>query len=598
MTRVASDVRSANEIFSGALLEALVEAGVTHLCLCPGSRSTPLAAAAARTAGLVLHPHLDERACGFFGLGIARASRTPVALVCTSGTAAANFLPAIIEAFYSRAPLIALTADRPPELRAWGAGQTIDQPRLFGSHVRLFAEAPTPGPELALAPYARMLATRAVATALGRPAGPVHLNLPFREPLEPTPGVAACLPVAVSGSGASVHCDVQTADRTPPASTVSRLAARMAGTPCGVLVAGPTDRDAALAPGASRLARQLGWPLLAEPISQLRCGPHASRTPVIAHYDAFLRDARFAREHVPRLVICLGDTPTSKPLRRWLEADPETAFVRVDPDAAWNDPAHRGGDVLQMDAARLCDALCEALPDEPTGATKPWMEAFLAADRACARAFDEALASEPRLLTPSLVRTVADSLPAEACVFVSNSMAVRDVDGFWPASERRIRFLCNRGANGIDGIVSTALGASCAVRGPTVLLTGDLAFLHDVGGLFAARRHEPSCTIVVANDDGGGIFSLLPIADQGESVRFSALFTLEHGLSVAPAAALYGLESVRAASVHELRRALVASIGRPGVRIIEVPIERQANLAHHRALWSAAATLAAGRGRS
>jgi 2-succinyl-5-enolpyruvyl-6-hydroxy-3-cyclohexene-1-carboxylate synthase len=586
----AHPLRDGNQAFAAALFDELARAGVLHVCLCPGSRSTPLVVAAARTPGLTLHPQLDERSAAFFALGLARASRQPVALVCTSGTAAANFLPAVVEAHYARVPLVVLTADRPPELRGWGAGQTIDQVGLFGRHVRLFVEAPVPGPGLALERYARALADRAVATALDVPSGPVHLNLPFREPLEPMLDGDS----AFSLPGSSVeprrrrpHLATQRGRAVPAPALVSRLAAELAAEPRGVLVAGPTDRDSELASAAARLARALDWPLFAEPISQLRSGPHTDGVALVAHSDAFLRDADFARAHVPGLVLRLGDTPTSKPLRQWLEAAPSTRLVLVDPDAAWHDPSHRGGEALQVDAALLCDALAAALETWRPRATARWTSDFLRADRACARTFDEVLAVEPRLLAPAVVRTIAAALPDGATLFVSNSMAVRDVDTFWPASDRALRVLCNRGANGIDGVVSTALGASLAGPGPTVLLTGDLAFLHDVGGLFAARDLAASCTIVVMNDDGGGIFSFLPIAGHGERVRFRELFTLAHGLSVGPAAALYGLAYQRVVDAAGLRQALAGAVGEPGVRVIEVPIEREANVAHHRALWCA-----------
>jgi 2-succinyl-5-enolpyruvyl-6-hydroxy-3-cyclohexene-1-carboxylate synthase len=583
-------LRDGNQAFAAALFGELARAGVSHVCLCPGSRSTPLVVAAARTPGLVLHPHLDERSAAFFALGLARASRRAVALVCTSGTAVANFLPAVVEAHYARVPLVVLTADRPPELRDWGAGQTIDQLRLFGSHVRLFVEAPAPGPGLALEAYARALADRAVATALAAPSGPVHLNLPFREPLEP----AQDMPSPFGGSAQEgglrdpgAYLATVRGRLAPAPSLVSRLAAQLAAEQRGVLVAGPTDRDPELATAAVRLARALGWPLLAEPISQLRSGRHGEGAAIVAHYDAFLRDDTFARAHVPGTVLRLGDTPTSKPLRQWLDADPTARLVLVDPDGAWHDPAHRGGEALQVDAALLCDALADVLEAWPPRPPARWTGDFLRADRACARSFDEVLAVEPRLLSPAVVRALAASLPDAATLFVSNSMAVRDVDTFWPVSDRALRVLCNRGANGIDGVVSTALGASLASPGPTVLLTGDLAFLHDVGGLFAARELASSCTILVLNDDGGGIFSFLPIAAQGERVRFRELFTLAHGLTLGPAAALYGLPYERLTDGAGLRRALADTVGAPGVRVIEVPIEREANVAHHRAIWCA-----------
>jgi 2-succinyl-5-enolpyruvyl-6-hydroxy-3-cyclohexene-1-carboxylate synthase len=584
--------RDANQAFSGALLGALARAGVEHVCLCPGSRSTPLAVAAARTPGLTIHAQLDERSAGFFGLGLARASRRPVALVCTSGTAAANFLPAVVEAHWARIPLLVLTADRPAELRGWGAGQTVDQIRLYGSHVRLFVEAPTPAADVDLGPYARALAARAFHTALGPPPGPVHLNLPFREPLEPLradPGTT----IAETGASSrpaldAAHFAVASGTLAPTPALVSEVAAALAAEPNGVIVAGCMDREPRLATAIASLASVLDWPLLAEPISQLRSGPHVKNAPVVAHHDAFLRDARFARAHAPSAVLRFGDSPTSKPLRQWLETDPATRLYLVDPDGVWQDPTHRPGRVLQVDPVMLCESLLGVLPtSDAAPSVQSFRAAFLTADRACARSFEHALTREARLFAPAVVREVAAALPDGASLFVSNSMPVRDVDTFWPVSERRLRVLCNRGANGIDGIVSTALGASCASTGPTLLLTGDLAFLHDVGGLFAARRLGSSCTIVVLHDDGGGIFSFLPIADHGESVRFQELFTLSHGLALGPAAQLYGLSHTRVSDVAALRHALETSVGEPGTRVIEVAIDREANVAHHRELWRA-----------
>ncbi len=591
-------VRCENQRFAMSLLGALARAGVQHVCMCPGSRSTPLVVAAARTPGIALHVHLDERCAAFFGLGIARASRSPVALVCTSGTAAANFLPAVVEAYHARAPLVVLTADRPPELRDVGAGQTIDQVRLFGSHVRLFAEAPVPSAGIDLVRYARGLAARAVAAATGPPAGPVHLNLPFREPLEPAvddPGEPFAQ--GAPGQAETFEAAAERGVLAPPAHLVESLAAELSSEPRGLIVAGPTDREPRLAAAAARLSRALGWPVLAEPISQLRSGPHVAGAPVVAHYDAFLRDPQFAADHAPGLVLRLGDTPTSKPLRQYLDADLKTRLLLVDPDGAWHDPTHRAGRTVRADAALLCDALAGAVSARrPAATTSLWRDDFLAADRACAQTFEEVLAVEPRLLPPAVVRTLAGALPDGATLFVSNSMAVRDVDTFWPASERGLRALCNRGANGIDGIVSTALGTSLASDGPTAVLTGDLAFLHDVGGLFAARQVERSCTFVVLHDDGGGIFSFLPIATLGDRVRFDDLFTLPHGIALAAAADLYGVEYVRAGDLPSLRRALGNAIGIPGIRVIEVPIDREANVAHHRALWRSVSAALGGLG--
>lgn len=579
-------LRGGNHEFAAALLGGLASSGVRDLCLCPGSRSTPLAVAAARTPGLRVQAHLDERSAGFFALGVARASRRPVALVCTSGTAAANFLPAVVEAHYARVPLLLLTADRPAELRDWGAGQTIDQIRLYGAHVRRFFEAPTPSAGLDLASHGRMLAARAVAAAWGRPPGPVHLNLPFREPLEPSTGPLSAPPAerhpTVSPSGPAQ------APLAGPAE-VEAIAAHLAGARRGVLVAGPVDRDPVLAGAVARLARALGWPLLAEPTAQLRSGAFLRGVAVTAHHDAFLRETRFATAHVPDLVLRLGDSPTGKSLRRWLETDLGTRLVLLDPDGVFHDPAQRADLILGFEPAPLCDEVAAALERAGARPLSPFGHALLRADRACARAFEATLGGEPRIFSPAVVRALASALPEGATLYLSNSMAVRDADGFWPVGARALRVLCNRGANGIDGVVSSALGASLRSDGPTVLLTGDLAFLHDVGGLFAARHVEGSCTIVVLHDDGGGIFSFLPIAAHGEAVRFREHFTLPHGLALGPAAALYGLDHRRTDSADALQRALAETVGTRGVHLIEVPLDADGNVAHHRALWRAAA---------
>ncbi|CAG1008566.1 2-succinyl-5-enolpyruvyl-6-hydroxy-3-cyclohexene-1-carboxylate synthase [Myxococcaceae bacterium] len=581
-----SGLREANFVFASALLEGLVSGGVDTMCLCPGSRSTPLVAAAARLPGLRIRSHLDERSAAFFALGVARASRRPVAIVCTSGTAAANFLPAVVEANHARVPLLVLSADRPAELRDCGAGQTIDQVRLYGSNVRAFFEAPTPSPGLELERLARSLASRAVRAALGRAWGPVHLNLPFREPLEP-PLESASLPQRPSSRAIEAVIAPTRHAEGASAEAVDRMARRFSDAERGVIVAGPIDRDPELAASVGRLARSLGWPILAEPISQLRAGEALGDAVVTAHHDAFLRDAAFAATKRPDLALRIGDTPTGKPLRRWLEADPETEIWLIDPDGVGHDPSRRASAILSLEPAPLCAAVASKIEAIGPRAPSALARALGRADSIAARVIESRLDASETLLTPAAVREVAASLPDAASVFLSNSMPVRDADTFWPVRPRSLRFFANRGANGIDGIVSTALGVASAGTAPLVLVSGDLAFLHDVGGLFAARDFEGSCTIVVLNDDGGGIFSFLPIAEHGESVRFRELFRLEHGIDLAPAAALYGLGFERARTRAELHAALGKSIGARGVRIIEVPIDPAENLEQHRELWRA-----------
>ncbi|MEB2346834.1 MAG: 2-succinyl-5-enolpyruvyl-6-hydroxy-3-cyclohexene-1-carboxylic-acid synthase [Deltaproteobacteria bacterium] len=582
-----------NLLFAGALFEELAAAGVRHACLCPGSRSAPLAIAAAATPGLRVWTHVDERAAAFFALGLAKAARAPVALLCTSGTAAANFLPAVIEASFARVPLVVLTADRPPELRDWGAAQTIDQLRLFGTHVRWFAELPPPEPRPALLRHLRATAARAAAVASGPPAGPVHLNLPYREPLEPTPlaGDREALAEATPACGAPrPRLRVRAARAEADPEQVRRLAAQVRATRCGVLLCGPDDRDPALAAAAARFARAAGWPLLADGASPLRRGPHVPATPVCGAHDAFLRAERFAARQAPELVLRLGAPPTSQATARWLDRHPDAELWIADPEGGFADPGHAAREILRADPAALCHALADRLEAQAPRAASPWLAAFLAAERLAQAVLTRGIAAEPRAFAPAVVRALARALPEGAALFASNSMPVRDVEGFLPPAPRRLRVLASRGANGIDGIPSTALGAAAALGAPLALLTGDLAFLHDVGGLLAARRHGLSALIVVANDDGGGIFSHLPVAQFGSAFDFETLFAAPHGADLSLATALAGGRHEIVTEAAALDAALARGLAAGGLQVVEVPMERAANTAHHRALWQAVAT--------
>lgn len=576
--------------FATSLLAGLARSGIQHVSLCPGSRSTPLAIAAARTPGLRLHVHVDERSAAFFALGAARATRRPAALICTSGTAAANFHPAIVEARYGRVPLVVLTADRPPELREWGAGQTIDQTKLFGTSVLLFAEAPVPAPGVALPGYAQALASRAAAVAAGPPAGPVHLNLPFREPLEPPePPLDAARPPDVRDAETRIpHLHTRMSSRCADPALLDEIERDLRASARGVIACGAQDRDAGLPAALARLASALGWPVLAESTSQLRSGAHVRSAPFAAHFDLFLRAPACTERWAPDCVLRFGDTPTGRPLRSFLAANAGARRIDVDPDGTFHQPAHAPATLLVADPAPLCHALAarfEAARPAPSALLRPVLEA----DALAAASIGRVLRAEPALLAPEVVRSLAASIPDGATLVLSSSMPVRDADAFWPLSERRLRVLCNKGANGIDGVVSTALGAATAEDTPVVLLTGDLAFLHDVGGLFAARHVRGSCTIVVLHDDGGSIFSYLPIAARAGADAFRELFRVPHGLALAPAAALYGLRHERVPSREALAGALARSVGRPGVHVIEVPIDAASNEAHHHALWRAVA---------
>jgi 2-succinyl-5-enolpyruvyl-6-hydroxy-3-cyclohexene-1-carboxylate synthase len=576
-----------NLAFAGALFEELVGGGVRHVAVCPGSRSAPLALAAARATGLVLSTHHDERSAAFFALGLAKASRAPVAIVCTSGTAAANLLPAAVEAFHARVPLVLLTADRPPELRGVGAPQTIDQGRLFGASVRFFAEAALPEPDAASIRHARVLACRALAAACGETLGPVHLNLPFREPLDArTVAADACeTDLATAGRAPEPYTRVRQASPEPDADALAFVESLVREHARGVVAVGPLDLDEESAAAIAAFAERAGWPLLADPAAQLRAGPPAASAACIAHADWILRSEAFAAEHAADVVLRVGPIPTSKAFRLWLERRPPRHLAVIDPGTHWEDPSLLASDLLRVAPGRLAERLlCRSALRTPLRPDSAWLAAWRDADTAASRVIAAARDRASVPTTPALVASLADALPDGALLYVANSMAIRDLDAFWPRGPRRVRVLANRGANGIDGLVSSALGAAAAHGGPTVLLTGDLAFLHDVGALAAARRLGVSLTIVVVNDDGGGIFSFLPVAGSEDPARFDALFRVPHGQDLARIAAGFGAMAVRADDRAGLGDALRAAIAAPGVAVVEVPLDRASDVALRRSI--------------
>lgn len=598
-----------NAAAAAALVDELVRAGVRDVCVSPGSRSTPLALAAANAAKLRLFVHLDERAAGFFALGLAKASRKPVALICTSGTAAANYLPAIVEASLARVPLVVLTADRPPELRDCGAPQTIDQLRLYGSFARLFIELPLPEPTAGSLRQIRATAARAVAASTASPPGPVQLNVPFREPLEPVcveSDIAALREIAgdialVGREDAPWLDVVHATPSAPDARLVDALADVIAATPDGVIHCGPQEHDPALSGALARLADAAGWAFLADAASQARSGTRPGRATPITTHDAWLRDPVVASALRPELVLAFGGSPISRATQEWLARHAERLW-RVDPDGRRDDPSHLAERLVHADPTALADALAFAVAERRgignahargnKDASGALATRFREIDRRARIAIDEAIAAESELFGPRVLQELAAALPDGAALFLSNSMSIREADGFLAASPSALRILCNRGANGIDGITSSAFGAAAALDAPLALLTGDLAFLHDVGGLLAASRHSLRATIVVLNDDGGGIFSYLPIARVADPDDFRTLFSTPHGRDLSHATALAGGRHRRVSSAVELTLALKEAIPADGLDVIEVPICGTESVAHHRALWDVAARVA------
>jgi 2-succinyl-5-enolpyruvyl-6-hydroxy-3-cyclohexene-1-carboxylate synthase len=562
--------RSANLTVAAAITEELVRSGVRHAVSCPGGRSAALAVA------LATHPALrdwvvtDERSAGFFALGMARELRAPVALVCTSGTAAANLLPAVVEASRSEVPLVVLTADRPPEVRDFGAAQTIDQVRLYGSHVRWSADAPSPGEHGDLERYFRTLVCRAVSVANGAAPGPVHLNLPMREPLVPS----GSLPVLPATSGSRPAVRVARAAAAPAPSDLDLLA-EICSEERGVIVCGPRAGLGDVPEVVAALAARVGWPLLADPLSDLRFRPETTAVQADG-YDLLLRDEAFAAAHRPRAVLQVGAVPVSKPLERLLAAARAPEHVLVASPGTWPDPLHVATTVVQADAAATLRGLLERAPARARGA---WWADWRAASEAVRSAVGGRLARETRLFEGKVFGELLRAVPADTLVHVGNSMPVRDLDTFGAAGAGRVDVAGNRGANGIDGVLSTALGAAAVGRRPVVLVVGDLSFLHDLGGLQIAARHRLSALVVVIDNDGGGVFSFLPQAGYGDV--FERHFAAPHGLDLAPLAAAAGARVHRVGAWDDFHDTAARACAAPGLDVVVVPSDRASNATMH-----------------
>lgn len=559
---------NAGRAFALVAVDEFVRHGITDAVLAPGSRSTPLALAFAEDERIRLHVRIDERSASFTAVGLARVSGRPVPLLCTSGTAAAEFHAAVLEADQGRVPLLVLTADRPPELRGIGANQTVDQIKLYGGAVRWFHELGVPEARPDAVRYWRSTLSEAVAAASGAagPPGPVHLNLPLREPLIATD----------DGVGFGYDLDGRDGGRPWTTATAGHrtwpddAAARVAGAATGVVVAGD-GLDARDAAAVVAFAAARGWPLVAEPHSNARRGPTA-----LGGCDAVLRDPSFRAAHAPDVVVVAGRVGLSRALTEWLVALPDaSAVVVVDRHGAWWDPTRSAATVVAADAAGLADVGGAAAPEQ-------WLADWRRGATLAQAAVDDLLAAEG-LTEPRVARDLAATIPDGSLLAVASSMPIRDLD-LTMRPRDGVRVVANRGVSGIDGFVSTAVGAALAHAGPSYAFAGDLSALHDVNGLLADPA--PDLTVVVVNNDGGGIFSLLPQAGL-DATSFERVFGTPHGVAPADVARAYGVRHAMVGDIETLHR-LVAERPR-GILLAEVRTERRANADLHRRLTAAAA---------
>ncbi|MFC4407054.1 2-succinyl-5-enolpyruvyl-6-hydroxy-3-cyclohexene-1-carboxylic-acid synthase [Haloarchaeobius iranensis] len=575
-----SEYPNRNVLWAETLVDELAAGGLTTACIAPGSRSTPLTVAFDAHDDVETFSHLDERSAAFFALGRGRRTGEPTALVCTSGTAAANFHPAVIEANQARVPLLALTADRPPELRDSGANQTVDQEKLYGSAVRWYRDLPEPEPTPRKLRRLRTDAARALAEATGSDAGPVHLNCPFRKPLEPTP-VAGDVPAdwhagdeqAAAGRGDGPYVRRQQGRPALADAALADLASAIEAADTGLILAGPADpttlADDDWPAAVGELAAATNFPVLADPLSGVRFGERPGDATVLGGYDGYVHALDLDLD--PDIVLRFGASATSKPLRRAL-ADTDARQVLVDPMGEWRDAEFVCSDLVVADPTGTARSLAAAVAGP---GDSRFADRLADAEARYWAHVEEFLTDE----TPegAVAHRVLAEAPDPATVFVSNSMAVRDADRFGEPRAADLTVLANRGASGIDGVLSTAFGAGSATDEQLVLLTGDLAYYHDMNGLLALARCGVDATIVCVNNDGGGIFHLLPI--EAFDPPFTDQFVTPHGLDFAATGELYDL-SFQRVPADEFGDAYRASLAMDGTQVIEVPFDADAS---HRA---------------
>ncbi|MFF5994158.1 2-succinyl-5-enolpyruvyl-6-hydroxy-3-cyclohexene-1-carboxylic-acid synthase [Lysinibacillus sp. KU-BSD001] len=561
---------SEREILSNyvyTIVASLVQNGVEQVVISPGSRSTPLAYAFAHTKEIEVFRQVDERAAAFFALGLAKRAGKPVVLLCTSGTAAANYFPAIVEAKYARVPLIVITADRPHELREVGAPQAINQIHLYGEQVKWFAEFPIPDDAKPTLPFIERHTARAVAIAMSAPFGPVHLNIPFREPLL----VDFCDLPTLRYQG-NILNPYSLSDEAK-----SVLEKRITQSQKGVFIVGelPLNTDVH---HLWELIRRAKWPVMVESLSNMRGNvPEDCKPYVISTYDAILKNATFKKAACPDTVIRFGAQPVSKFLSMFITESMPAHYIVVDEDPMFRDSTstatafihakidHAFGNLTiesRMEASYL------ALWQQAQAIAMKHIEHYIEREQ------DEG----------ALVGKMLQCLPEASDVFASSSMPIRDIDTFYTPSEKDIHIIANRGANGIDGVVSTVFGYSAGNSRHTYLLIGDLAFLHDSNAFLATRYQNCELTIIVMNNDGGGIFSYLP--QSSVEHHYEDLFGTPTGLTFEQIAVMYDLHYTKVTEPAAFVEAIYVPNEKP-VRLIEVFTNRAENVVTHRKLWQA-----------
>lgn len=554
-----------------AFVEQLKDSGVDEVVISPGSRSTPLALVMAEHPHIKTYINIDERSAGFFALGLAKKKRKPVALLCTSGTAAANYFPSIIEAHYARVPLLVITADRPHELREVGAPQAINQIHLYGNYVKWFMDAPLPEDRQETIQNVKMIVSRGVFEATKKPYGPVHLNMPFRAPL--VPDLKALTPLQKQETKSIYQ---QSSNAVLSEEMFEQIANRLKSVKKGLIICGELYEEG-FASSVLSLAETLQFPILADPLSQLRFGHH-SKEMIIENYDTILKDEHIYDFLQPELIIRFGAMPVSKSLSLFLQKHTHLEQLVVDHGGGWRDPSLFAKHHLYCSEKVFCDEIFSHLNKQKHETDGTWFHQWNKANLIVQSFVGDVIGEREGLFEGRLYIELQKLLPQECNVVIGNSMPIRDVDTFFQSSDKKLHLYANRGANGIDGVVSTALGISATSNLPTYLIIGDLSFYHDLNGLLAAKMHDLNITILLVNNNGGGIFSFLP--QSSEKKHFETLFGTPTNLNFEYAAKMYDLQYEKIEAWDELHKHFMSEDS--GIRILEIVTNRHNRVEIHR----------------
>lgn len=575
-----------NIFWTETFVDELTSLGVKYACISPGSRNTPLTLAFAQNKKIKSFVIIDERSCGFFALGLAKEHGSPVAIVCTSGTATAELYPSIIEAYQQRVPLIICTADRPPESLDCGANQTINQNNLYRNHIRWFVDAGLPEPTERRIKHIRVLTRRAVYECNLNSRGPVHLNFPFRKPFEPYSFTDIINEKIVSAANSELKekksLFLKEGKNILEEKWFNQLASLMKEKKKGIIIAGPENYYAGFTSKCSELGNILGYPVFADGASQLRCGNN-NKISVIVNYDAFVRSNNFIKKYKPELIIHFGRTITSKHLEQYLELCSSPRFM-INEFGDWFDPSNKSLSSFACKPVHFCDKMIEHL--RAVGFQKQnnaWLNKFISLDKKAESLKEKhinkaAFPSESRIISE-----LFKILPDNSNLMISNSMPVRDIDYFLSKSEKNITLFNNRGASGIDGITSTALGIAAISSKPTFLITGDLAFYHDLNGLLASMKYKIPLVVIVINNNGGGIFEMLPISTYGKI--FKDNFITPHDLDFSHFVKGYHghYESIK--NWNHFASAFQKSLSRKKLTVLEFKTNAQVSLRQRKFYW-------------